>query len=66
MFFLDYFATSKLKISSSVKIIDGIIEGCKQAQCALLGGETEMPDLYNNNDFDLAGFAVALERVIAS
>ncbi len=64
LFFLDYFATSKLKISRSVKIIDGIIEGCKQAECVLLGGKTaEMPDLYNNNDFDLAGFAVgALER----
>lgn len=64
LFFLDYFATSKLKVSSSIKIVDGIIEGCKMAGCALLGGETaEMPSLYNENDFDLAGFAVgALER----
>ena len=61
IFFLDYIAVNKLKLSKVKKIIDGIVSGCKLADCALVGGETaEMPGTYEKNKFDLAGFAVGL------
>lgn len=61
LFFLDYLATGKLKKEKSVEILKGIVEGCKQSKCSLLGGETaEMPGIYHNGDFDLAGFAVGI------
>ncbi len=61
IFFLDYIAINKLELSKTKKILDGIVHGCKQADCALIGGETaEMPSTYNKNKFDLAGFAVGL------
>ena len=61
IFFLDYIAINKLKIKKVKKILDGIVAGCKQADCALIGGETaEMPGTYEKNKFDLAGFAVGL------
>ena len=61
IFFLDYIAINKLKINKVKKILDGIVTGCKMADCALIGGETaEMPGTYEKNKFDLAGFAVGL------
>src|SRR5579883_2549686 len=64
LFFLDYFATGKLDVDSTVAVVGGIAKGCELAGCALIGGETaEMPDMYPPGEYDLAGFCVgAVEK----
>ena len=61
LFFLDYIAVGKIKFNKLKQILNGIIKGCEMSDCSLIGGETaDMPGIYDNNKFDLAGFSVGI------
>ncbi len=61
LFFLDYFATGRLNLEKTFQVMKGILNGCKEAQCSLIGGETaELPGLYKDEDYDMAGFSIGV------